>query len=73
MFGRPFLLQPGRGLRPDQLEQRLNDVGVYHFWQIADLDPEIVETLDRTLKLKGRIARDGWVAAAKQLTESQAA
>jgi small subunit ribosomal protein S2 len=56
-----------------KLEQRLNDVGVYHFWQIADLDPEMVETLDRTLKLKGRIARDGWVAAAKQLTESQAA
>ena len=23
-----------------KLEQRLNDVGVYHFWQIADLDAE---------------------------------
>jgi penicillin-binding protein 1B len=27
VFGRPFLLQPGRGLTPAQLEQRLNDVG----------------------------------------------
>jgi small subunit ribosomal protein S2 len=56
-----------------KLEQRLNDAGVYHFWQIADLDPEMAEALDRSLKLKGRIVRDGWIAAAKQLTESQAA
>ena len=56
-----------------KLEQRLNDIGVYHFWQIADLDPETTEALDTALNLKGRIARDNWVAAAKQLTEGQAA
>jgi len=56
-----------------KLEQRLNDAGVYHYWQIADLDAESTEALDRTLNLRGRIARDGWVAAAKQLTEGQAA
>ena len=56
-----------------KLEQRLNDIGVYHFWQIADLDPEMTEALDSALSLKGRIARDNWVAAAKQLTEGQAA
>jgi small subunit ribosomal protein S2 len=56
-----------------KLEQRLNDVGVYHFWQIADLDAEMAESLDRTLKLTGSIVRDGWIAAAKQLTESKAA
>ncbi|HSR82357.1 MAG TPA: 30S ribosomal protein S2, partial [Hyphomicrobiaceae bacterium] len=56
-----------------KLEQRLNDIGVYHFWQIADLDPETLEALDRMLNLKGRIARDNWIAAAKQLTEGQAA
>jgi small subunit ribosomal protein S2 len=55
-----------------KLEQRLNDAGVYHYWQIADLDPEGIEALDRTLNLKGRIAREGWVAAAKQLAESKA-
>jgi penicillin-binding protein 1B len=27
IFGRPFELRPGQGLRPVQLEQRLNDVG----------------------------------------------
>ncbi|HWB47090.1 MAG TPA: 30S ribosomal protein S2 [Hyphomicrobiaceae bacterium] len=56
-----------------KLEQRLNDTGVYHFWQIADLEPEAAEALDRTLNLKGRIARDGWVAAAKKLVEQEAA
>jgi small subunit ribosomal protein S2 len=56
-----------------KLEQRLNDAGVYHFWQIADFDAETVELLDSQLNLKGRIARDGWVAAAKKLTESEAA
>jgi small subunit ribosomal protein S2 len=56
-----------------RLEQRLNDSGVYHFWQIADLDEQSTAGLDRLLNLKGRIERDGWVAAAKQLVEGQAA
>jgi small subunit ribosomal protein S2 len=56
-----------------KLEQRLNDAGVYHFWQIADLDAEMAEALDRMLKLKGRIGREDWIGAAKRLTESQAA
>ena len=33
----------------------------------------MTEALDSALSLKGRIARDNWVAAAKQLTEGQAA
>ena len=33
--------------------------------------PRTMEALDRTLNLKGRIARDGWVAAAKKLTEGR--
>jgi small subunit ribosomal protein S2 len=56
-----------------KLEQRLNDAGVYHYWQIADLDPEMTEALDRTLNLRGRITRDNWIATAKQLVEGQAA
>jgi small subunit ribosomal protein S2 len=57
----------------NKLEQRLNDLGVYHFWQIADLEPDMAEALDRALRLKGKIAADGWVAAAKKLVESEAA
>jgi small subunit ribosomal protein S2 len=55
-----------------KLEQRLNDNGVFHFWQIADLDAETAEALDRTLNLRGRLVRDNWVAAAKKLTEENA-
>ena len=54
-----------------KLEQRLNDAGVYHYWQVADLDPESTDALDRLLNLRGRIVRDGWVAAAKKLTEAE--
>jgi small subunit ribosomal protein S2 len=57
----------------NKLEQRLNDIGVYHFWQIADLEPEMAEALDRALRLKGRITADGWIAAAKRLVEAEAA
>ena len=52
-----------------KLEQRLNDAGVYHYWQIADLDAENLEALDRTLSLKGRISRDDWIGAAKKMVE----
>jgi small subunit ribosomal protein S2 len=53
-----------------KLEQRLNDIGVFHFWQIADLDPEMAQALDRALRLRGRVIQDDWIGAAKKLTES---
>ncbi len=56
-----------------KIEQRLNDVGVYHFWQIADLDADNMQLLDKTLRLKGQIERDGWVDAAKKLVAAKAA
>ena len=59
------------GITP-KLEQRLNDAGVYHFWQIADLDADYVGALDRQLKLKGQIAKEDWVGQAKKLVEAAA-
>ena len=53
----------------NKLEQRLNDLGVYHFWQIADLEPEMAEALDRAAQAEGPHRADGWVAAAKKLVE----
>ena len=55
-----------------KLEQRLNDAGVYHFWQIADLDADHTAALDRLLKLKGQIARDTWGAQAKKFVDEKA-
>jgi small subunit ribosomal protein S2 len=59
------------GVTP-KIEQRLNDAGVFHFWQISDLDAENLGLLDRQLKLKGQIEKDGWVAQAKKLVEAKA-
>ena len=59
------------GIAP-KIELKLNDVGVFHFWQIADLDAEHMAALDRKLKLKGQIDKEGWVAQAKKLVEAAA-
>jgi poly(3-hydroxybutyrate) depolymerase len=45
----------------------LNEAGIYHFWQIADLAPSDIGSLDRKLSLPGRIVRDRWLAQASQL------
>jgi small subunit ribosomal protein S2 len=50
-----------------KLEQRLNDAGVFHFWQIADLDADGAGLLDKQLRLKGQIAKDDWVGQAKKI------
>jgi small subunit ribosomal protein S2 len=55
-----------------KLEQKLNDVGVYHFWQIADLDADNTTLLDRTLRLKGQVDRDRWVEQAKKIVAATA-
>ena len=56
-----------------KLEQRLNDVGVFHFWQIADLDATGLQLLDKTLRLKGQSEKDGWIDQAKKLVAAKAA
>jgi small subunit ribosomal protein S2 len=56
-----------------KIEQRLNDAGVFHFWQIADLDAPNLAALDRMLRLKGQIEKESWVAQAKKLVEATAA
>jgi small subunit ribosomal protein S2 len=66
--GEPDDLKRVTGISP-KLEQRLNDAGVFHYWQIADLDPEQMAALDRQLKLKGQIAQEDWIAQAKKLVE----
>jgi small subunit ribosomal protein S2 len=60
------------GITP-KLEQRLNDAGVFHFWQLADLDADHAAALDRQLRLKGQVQREDWVAQAKKLVEDVAA
>src|SRR5512134_328350 len=56
------------GITP-KLELRLNDAGVFHYWQIADLDADHAAALDRQLRLKGQVQKEDWVAQAKKLVE----
>lgn len=55
-----------KGVGP-KLEQKLNELGFYHFDQVADWGDAEMAWVDSRLKFKGRILRDGWVEQAKKL------
>jgi small subunit ribosomal protein S2 len=48
------------------IEKMLNDLGVFHFWQIADFTPEDARKIGEEVGLPGRV--EGWIAQAKQFT-----
>ncbi len=70
--GEPDDLKRITGITP-KIEQRLNDSGVFHYWQIADLDAEQGAALDRKLRLNGQIETEKWVEQAKKLVAAMAA
>ncbi len=55
-----------KGVGP-KLEQTLNELGFYHFDQIAAWNADDIAWVDSRLKFKGRIERDGWVDQAGTL------
>ena len=55
-----------QGVGP-QIVKKLNDGGLFHYWQIAAMTPEDVTKIDSELKLGGRITRDGWINQARAL------
>ncbi|MFD1343828.1 fused NADH-quinone oxidoreductase subunit E/endonuclease, partial [Litorisediminicola beolgyonensis] len=58
-----------KGIGP-KLETLCNDLGFYHFDQIASWTPQEVAWVDQNLEgFKGRVTRDEWVAQAKLLAE----
>jgi small subunit ribosomal protein S2 len=67
--GAPDDLKKVTGIGP-QLEQKLNEAGIYHYSQIAAMAADDVAALDTELKLNGRIDRDGWIATARNLLEA---
>jgi small subunit ribosomal protein S2 len=62
--GAPDDLAKLTGVGP-QIVKKLNDGGVFHYWQIAALSAEQAEKLDADLKLGGRILRDNWIEQAR--------
>ena len=61
---RPDDLAKLTGVGP-QLEKKLNEGGIWHYWQVAAMTPDDIAKVDAELKLNGRIARDGWVELAR--------
>jgi len=64
--GAPDDLAKLQGVGP-QIVKKLNDGGVFHYWQIAALNAEQAAKLDADLKLGGRVARDNWIEQARAL------
>ena len=52
-----------------KLEQTLNDLGIWHFSQVAGWRKKEIEWVDSRLKFKGRIERDDWISQAKILAK----
>src|SRR5690349_18586217 len=48
------------------VEKKLNDLGIFHYWQIAGLNPEAAHNVGEEVGLPGRV--DGWIAQAKTLS-----
>lgn len=59
-----------KGVGP-KLEGLLNELGFYHFDQIAAWTPAQVAWVDARLTFKGRIERDGWIEQARQLAAGE--
>lgn len=51
------------------IEKKLNDVGVFHFWQIASFSPDDMAEVGDAVGLPGRV--EGWVAQAKSLVDAE--
>jgi NADH-quinone oxidoreductase subunit E len=76
---KPALLTEAQGAADDlkkikgvgpKLEALLNNMGVFHYWQVASWGPDEVAWVDQNLEgFKGRVSRDDWVAQAKTLAD----
>ncbi len=64
--GAPDDLAKLTGVGP-QIIKKLNEHGVFHYWQLAAMTPAETEKLDADLRFNGRITRDHWSDQAKAL------
>ncbi|WP_112664117.1 30S ribosomal protein S2 [Microvirga flavescens] len=67
--GAPDDLTKLTGVGP-QLEKKLNEAGIFHYWQLAAATAADAAGLDKDLKLNGRLDRDGWIAQSRALIEA---
>lgn len=60
-----------KGIGP-KLSQTLNDLGVYHFRQIAAWEDAEAKWIDDFLAFKGRVAREQWIEQAQKFAANGA-
>jgi NADH-quinone oxidoreductase subunit E len=78
-FGAPAPLPEPRGGQKDNLklikgigpriEHGLNELGVYHFDQIAGWDSQTVVWVENHFSFPGRIGREKWIQQARELSQ----
>jgi small subunit ribosomal protein S2 len=68
--GAPDDLAKITGVGP-QIEKKLNEHGVFHYWQIAAMTTAEAAKLDADLKFNGRVARDKWSDQARTLMAAE--
>jgi small subunit ribosomal protein S2 len=49
-------------------EKKLNEKGIFHYWQIAAFTQDNLDEIDRLLHGNGQIAKGDWVDQARELT-----
>jgi predicted flap endonuclease-1-like 5' DNA nuclease len=74
----PVLAEPKGGQADDlkiiggigpKLEKKLNELGIWHFDQIAAWTPAEIEWVNQAISFRGRIERENWVSQAAQLAQ----
>ncbi len=68
--GAPDDLAKLTGVGP-QIVKKLNEHGVFHYWQLAAMTPEDAAKLDADLRFNGRVARDKWSEQARALMAAE--
>lgn len=66
--GEPDDLKLISGVGP-VLEGRLNELGIYHFWQIAKFEAKDIDLVNEAMAFPGRIERDEWISQADNLAK----
>ncbi|MAU95114.1 MAG: NADH-quinone oxidoreductase subunit NuoE [Fulvimarina sp.] len=61
-----------KGIGP-VIEARLNELGIYHFWQIAQWRQAELIWIDDFLNFRGRAVREGWIEQARELQAGSSA
>jgi small subunit ribosomal protein S2 len=57
------------GISP-AIEKQLNDLGIFHYWQIAELSPTAAHNVGEEVGLPGRV--EAWITQAKAFTAEMA-